>query len=84
MACWSDTLPRTLLISVSTHLVQVGPAALPSAMQSPSRTASRGDMRVKLHQPSYPDTLPRLVSVRPQMLMARLITGFGWPFGYTL
>ena len=45
-------VPRTLLISSSTHLVHLGPAALPSATQSPSRTASRGDIRVKLHQPT--------------------------------
>ncbi len=53
VGCWSlaAVLPRTLVISSSTHGVHFGPAAVPSLMHSPSRTASRAEIRVKLHQP---------------------------------
>ena len=59
-SCWSARSPATLLIWSSIQSVHFGPAAVPSAMQSPSRAASRGDIRVKLHQPSV---RARLVSV---------------------
>src|SRR4051812_21892847 len=59
--------PRTWRISSSSHGVQVGPAARPSAMHSPIRTASRA-LSIVLLQPG-----PTLLSVREQIVSSRRI-----------
>src|ERR1044071_2286350 len=71
--CWSETEPRTLLISLSTSGVYFLPAALPDTMQLPSRVTSCADISVKLHQPTYPGTLPRWVFFRPHQVIMRLV-----------
>ena len=61
--------PRTSRISLSSHLVHLGPAARPSAMQLPSRAVSRGDSGVRLQPPSA----ATLLSVSLQIEISRLI-----------
>src|SRR6266542_1891462 len=60
--------PRTLRISVSSPEVHLPPAARPSAMHLPIRTASRLDRYVLLQEPD----VARL-SVSPHIEISRLI-----------